>query len=334
MFIVDSYTLAVSLCVVTMVCWGSHANTLKLTPNYHFSYYYWDQSIGYLIVALILALTMGSFGTEGRSLIEDLSQGSANSFIMALLGGAVFNLANILFIGAVSIAGMAVAFPIGIGIALVEGVIINYVADPKGDATLIFTGVALIALAIIVDALAYGRLKSSSESSSERKGIIFALAGGILMGLFYFLVQQGISADFTALEDGKFGPYAAVVVFALGIVLSNFIFNTYAMSNPFSGDEKATYAGYLKSGNRKNHFISGLGGVINGIGMTFNLIASAVVGDSVAYGLGQGATMVAAIWGVFVWKEFKDAPKGTNKLIWAMFVFYIVGLVLLVISKS
>ena len=277
---------------------------------------------------------MGSFGDTGRNLIADLQQGSFNSFLMAILGGFVFNLANILFIASVRIAGMAVAFPIAIGIALVEGVIINYVAEPSGNAFLIFTGVAFITIAILVDAKAYSKLKdASNKTENDNTGIIYAIIGGILMGLFYYLVQRAISPNLTELEVGKFGPYAAVLVFTFGTLISNFVYNTYVMKHPFSGEQIVSYASYFTNWFKRNQTISILGGVVNGIGITFNLIASGSVGDSVAYGLGQGATMAAAIWGVFVWKEFKDAPKSTYKLITAMFVFYILGLILLVISK-
>ena len=198
MMIVHSYPIAIALCVLTMMCWGSHANTLKMEPrSYAIPVYYWDQAIGYLLLPLLAGLTFGSFGWGGRTLLDDLAQGSMSSYGWAIVGGFVFNLANILFISAIDVAGMAVAFPIGIGIALVEGVVINYIAQPKGNPLLIFSGVALIALAIVLDALAYRNQQGEeSEPGELAKGVSLALAGGILMGLFYYLVQRSLSVNY------------------------------------------------------------------------------------------------------------------------------------------
>src|SRR5208337_972379 len=236
MVTVESYSVALALCVLTMLCWGSHANTLKMVPrSYGFPLYYWDQAIGYLLLPLIVGFTLGSLGSTGRSLIPDLMQGTAYSYAMAICGGIVFNLANILFVSAVDIAGMAVAFPIGIGIALVEGVLINYVAEPRGNSVLILAGTVLITLAIVTDALAYRRLKISEAGTELRKGILLACFGGILMGLFYYLVQRSVSPNFRDLQPGRFGPYAAVLVFSAGSFLSNVVFNGYLMAHPFRG---------------------------------------------------------------------------------------------------
>ena len=331
MMIVHSYPLAVALCMLTMVCWGSWANTLKMEPpSYGFSLFYWDQAVGYLLLPLLIGLTFGSFGTDGRSLIADLLQGSASSYEWALLGGVVFNLANILFMSAIDVAGMAVAYPIGIGIALVEGVLINYIAQPRGNPVLIFTGVGFIMTAIILDGLAYRNHQCRTSQPGEvRKGVSLALAGGILMGLFYYLVLRSVSPDFNHLVPGKFGPYAAVLIYSAGSLVSNLIFNSYLMSHPFKG-AKVTYSDYFSPGTMKFHAIGALGGVINGIGVTASFVASKAASPAIAYGLGQGGTMIAAIWGVFVWKECKGATAATKWMIALMFVFFLSGLILLV----
>lgn len=333
MIIVHSYPIAVALCVLTMFCWGSWANTLKMEPrSYGFGLFYWDQAIGYLILPLILGLTFGSMGTEGRSLIADLEQGSAASYGWAIFGGVVFNLANILFMAALDLAGMAVAYPIAIGIALVEGVLVNYIAQPKGNPLLIFGGVALIMLAIILDGLAYRACQDQTAGPGQtRKGILLAVSGGILMGLFYFLVERSVSLDFTHLEPGKFGPYAAVIVYSAGSLVSNLVFNTYFMAHPVKG-EKVTYSDYFAGGTWKYHLIGMLGGVINGIGVTSNFVASRTASPAIAYGLGQGGTMIAAIWGVCIWKETKGASRKVQVMIGFMFAFFLSGLLLLVTS--
>jgi glucose uptake protein len=300
--------------------------------KYAFPLYYWDQAFGYLLLPLLVGLTLGSSGGSGRSLIQDLSQASGNVYAMACVSGFVFNLANILFTSAIAIAGMATAFPVGIGIAIVEGVIINYIASPSGNPVFLFTGVTLIALAIVVDAMAYRKLQKKTEEGRASKGILFAAVGGVLMGLFYYFLQRSLAADFHRLEPGKFGPYAAVVVFAASSLISNLIFNTYLMAHPFKG-KPVRFSAYTARGTSRFHLIGLLGGMINGSGTTSNIIASQVASPAIAYGLGQGATMVAAVWDVFVWKEFRGAPAGVNRLIAAMFLLFVSGLWLLIAAK-
>ncbi len=332
MVIIESYPLAVVMCFITMLCWGSWANTQKLaTKEWKFQLFYWDYSIGVLLLSLIMAFTMGSMGGSERSFIADISQVTATAFLFAFAGGIVFNLANILLVAAIDIAGLAVAFPIGIGIALVEGVIINYILDPQGNPVLLFAGVLAIMIAIIIDALAYKKLPTEGQKTIG-KGIIISIVAGILMGLFYYLVQKGIVADFATPEAGKLGPYAAVVVFSLGLLASSFLWNSIVMAKPFVG-EPVPFSDYFKKGNPKLHLIGILGGVIWCIGMSFNIIASDSATPAISYGLGQGATMIAAFWGVFIWKEFKTAPAGTNKLLALMFVFYLVGLTLIITAR-
>jgi len=315
-----------------MLCWGSWANTQKLaTREWKFQLFYWDYSIGVLLLSLIMAFTMGSFGSFGRGFIADITQVTAAAFLFAFLGGVVFNLANILLVAAIDIAGLAVAFPIGIGIALVEGVIINYVLKPKGNPVLLFAGVLAIMVAVVIDALAYKKLPAEGQKTTG-KGIVISIVAGVLMGLFYYLVQKGIVADFVNPEEGKLGPYAAVVVFSLGLFVSSFLWNSIVMAKPFIG-EPVAFGDYFKKGNPRLHLIGILGGIIWSIGMSFNIVASGTAGPAISYGLGQGATMIAAFWGVFIWKEFKSAPPGTNKQLALMFAFYIVGLALLITAK-
>jgi len=225
---------------------------------------------------------------------------------------------------------MAVAFPVGIGLALVIGVIVNYVATPLGDPVLLFVGVALVAVAIILDAAAYKKLTAESKSVPT-KGLVISVLCGILMGFFYRFVAASMSTDFVNLEAGKLSPYTAVFFFSLGLFFSTFLFMIPLMKKPFVG-EPVALSEYFKGG-LKLHSIGILGGAIWCIGMSFSIIASGQAGFAISYGLGQGATMVAAFWGVFIWKEFKDAPAGTNKLITLMFVCFIIGLALIIIAR-
>jgi len=331
MFILHSYCPAVIFCIITMLCWGSWANTQKLAGRYwRFELYYWDYAIGVLLLSVIFGFTLGSMGSQGRPFLEDISQAGSANILSAMIGGVIFNLSNILLVAAIAIAGMAVAFPVGVGLALVIGVITSYLVKPTGDPAVIFLGVAIVALAIILDAVAYRRL--GSGGSGGTKGIVLSVAAGVLMGFFYKYVAQSMVTDFAAPEAGKLTPYTAVFFFAVGLFLSNFVWNTLAMKFPFSGEPVAV-RDYFK-GSAGVHLTGILGGIIWNIGMSFSIIASGQAGFAISYGLGQGATMVAALWGVFVWKEFAGAPRGTNKLLAAMFVSFIVGLSLIVYART
>jgi glucose uptake protein len=326
MFIIEQYSTAVIFCVITMLCWGSWGNTQKLAgKTWRYELFYWDYVFGIFLLSLIFAFTLGSNGEGGRPFLEDLAQADRNNIISALIGGIIFNAANILFSTAIAIAGMSVAFPVGIGIALVLGVLINYSGSQKGDSTFLFLGVALIALAIIINALAYKRASSGSQKVST-KGLVVTILAGVLMSFFYRFIAASMDLEnFSNPAAGMMTPYTAVVIFSLGIFLSNFIFNTILLKKPISG-EPTSYAEYFKGGF-KTHLVGVLGGLIWGVGNSLNLIAAGKAGAAISYGLGQGATLVAALWGVFIWKEFKDAPKGVGIQLAVMFVFFLAGIV-------
>src|SRR5664279_3630305 len=313
MFIVDNYGLAIVLCVITMFCWGSWANTTKLTnKEWRFELFYWDYGFGILLTTLLLAFTLGSNGNIGRAFLDDLHQAGYDNIRLAMIGGVVFNLANILLVAAIAIAGMSVAFLVGIGIALVLGVIVNYISNPQGNPVLIFSGVALIAVAIFLNARAYQKLQATSAKVSK-KGLILSVVSGCLMGLFYKYVAGSMVSNFNVPEAGKLTPYTALVIFAVGIVISSFLFNSIQMKHPFAGTP-VSFPDYFK-GKTKDHIIGILGGAIWSVGMSLSIIASGKAGPAISYGLGQGATVVAALWGIYVWKEFDKAPKGTKPLL-------------------
>jgi glucose uptake protein len=332
MFLLQTYSQAVIFTIITMFCWGSWANTQKLAKkDWRFELFYWDYTIGVLLLSLILGLTLGSHGSEGRPFLADLEQASRSSVLSALLGGAIFNAANILLVAAIDIAGMAVAFPVGIGLALVLGVAGNYLEHPVGNVPLLGGGVLLVVLAIVLDALAYRKIPGPAAGVST-KGLVLSVACGLLMGFFYRFVAAAMFPDFTRPEPGKVGPYAAVFIFAVGIFVSNLLLNSLVMKKPFRGGP-VTYAEYFHGGFG-THLTGILGGIIWGVGMSFNIIASGRAGFAISYGLGQGATMVAAFWGVFIWREFRTAPSGTSRLIAAMFICFLVGLSLIIFART
>jgi glucose uptake protein len=331
MFIIENYSTAVLFCIVTMLCWGSWANTQKLaSAGWRFELFYWDYVIGILLTSLLFAFTLGSSGDGGRGFLEDFQQADQGNINSALIGGLVFNIANILLVAAISIAGISVAFPVGIGLALVVGVIVNYLDNPLGNSTWLFLGVALVVAAILLNASAY-RNMASAASKVSTQGLTLSVIAGLMMGLFYKYVANSMFTDFTQPETGKLSPYTAVVFFSLGIFLSNFIINTILMYKPFVGIP-VSFRDYFK-GTRKSHLMGILGGSIWCVGMSFSILASDKAGAAISYGLGQGATIIAAIWGIFIWKEFKDAPKGTSTLLNIMLICYLVGLGMIIMAR-
>jgi len=331
MFIIESYQIAVFFCIITMLAWGSWANTQKLaSPDWRFELFYWDYVFGIVVFSLLLALTAGSSGDAGRPFLEDLAQASSENLGSAFLGGILFNAANILLVAAITIAGMSVAFPVGIGLALVIGVVVNYLDIPVGNPTMLFGGVGLIVIAMLLNANAYKKL-SVSQDKVPTKGLVLAIIAGLLMGFFYKYVANSMFPEFTNPIDGKLSPYTAVFIFAIGILASNFIFNTLLMKKPFEG-EPVSFKDYFAGGS-KNHLMGFLGGAIWCVGMSFSILASDKAGPAISYGLGQGATVVAALWGIFVWKEFKGAPKGVPTLLNIMLLVYIIGLTLIVMAR-
>lgn len=334
MFIVNSYALAVIFCFVTMLCWGSWGNTQKLaSKSWRYELFYWDYVIGMLVFALLIAFTMGSFGSEGRHFTEDIAQAGLKNVGSILLGGVIFNASNILLSASTSIAGLAVAFPLGVGLSLVLGTVVNYIGAPKGDPLWLFLGVALIVIAVVCNGVASSKVSRSDENGNARKGILLAVAAGILMAFFYRFVAAAMDLDnFAAPAPGKVTPYTAIVIFSIGVLASNFLFNTLVMKRPFVG-EPVSYSEYFK-GSAKTHLVGMLGGAIWCLGTAFSYIASGKAGAAISYALGQGAPMVAAIWGVFIWKEFKGAGKSTYGLLALMFAFFVGGLACIIISGN
>ena len=331
MFIVGNYTLAVIFCFVTMLCWGSWGNTQKLAAkSWRYELFYWDYVIGMVIFSLILAFTMGSIGSQGRPFLKDLSQVESGALWSILIGGAIFNASNILLSASTSIAGMSVAFPLGVGLALVLGVINNYIVDVQqgttGNVALLAVGVVLVVLAVICNGIASGKRGGSTVSAKDsRKGIILAILAGVLMSFWSRFVASAMDlSNFAAPAAGKVTPYTAGVLFSLAVFASNIIFNTIVMRVPFVG-APVSYRDYFK-GSCPTHLVGMLGGVIWILGTVFNNIAMGQAGASVSYALGQGAPMVAALWGVFIWKEFQGSGKSVYSLLALMFALFIAGL--------
>ncbi|HUX97020.1 MAG TPA: GRP family sugar transporter [Bacteroidales bacterium] len=331
MILVQNYALAVFLCFVAMVCWGSWQNTQNLIgKEWRFELFYWDYSLGILLFALIMAFTFGSLGNQGRSFIPDLIQADPKNLISSALGGFIWNIGTLLLVASISIAGMSVAFPIGGGIGWTLGILINYIGKPEGNPALLFGGTAVIVLAILVSMQSYRKLADHQKKPSF-KGIALAFLAGLCIAFFYRFVAASMATDFGPADAGKISSYTAVVFFSVGALVSTIIVNPFFMAKPVQG-EPVKLSGWLRGGTRA-HLLGLLGGAIWCLGNSVSFMSVGAASPAISYGLSNAAPVVAALWGIFVWKEFRDAPKGTNLLLTLMFVFYLIGLVLIVYSR-
>jgi glucose uptake protein len=310
MFTVHDTGTAIFLCFLTMLGWGSWANTQKLAgkERWPFELFYWDYSIGVAITGLLFFLTLG---------VSHLGDASSSAEWTAVASGALFNLANVLLVAAIDAAGMAVAFPVGIGLALVIGTAVSYFQTPKGHAGYLVAGVSLILLAMIISAISYSRLPRLA-AKGKSLGLVFSIAAGLLMGFFYPQLMRSMSS-----EPGMLTPYGALLFFGVGVLVSSIPINGWFMRS------RGSHFSDFTSVRAALHLPGVLGGVIWMTALVFNVLASGVAGPAASYALGQGATLIAALWGVLVWREFRDAPKGTNILITLMLAAYALGLVLI-----
>lgn len=331
MILVQNYALAVFLCAVAMICWGSWQNTQNLIgKTWRFEHYYWDFSIGILLFALLMAFTFGSFGNEGRSFLSDLNQADPKNLLSAAIGGVIWNIGTLLLVAAISVAGMSVAFPIGGGIGWTLGILINYIGKPEGNPLFLFSGTAFIIIAILLSMQSYKKLASHQQKPTF-KGIILSLLAGLCIAFFYRFVASALATDFTPSETGKISSYTAVVFFSIGALLCTVILNPIFMARPVQG-EPVKMSDWFRGGPRA-HLLGMLGGAIWCLGNSVSFMSVGSASPAISYGLSNSAPVVAALWGIFVWNEFKDAPKGTNLLLSLMFCGYLVGLVLIVYSR-
>ena len=316
----QTYAIALSFMLVSMLCWGSWANTMKLCPTFRFQLFYWDYVLGLILGSLLWGLTLGTAGATGRPFLTDLLHVDAHDAGLALTGGIIFNIANLLLVAAIEIAGLAVAFPVGIGVALVVGAVSSYVLAPAGNPVVLFGGIALVVAAIVLDAAAY-RLREAQRQRVRTNGVVLSLVAGLLMGCFYPFVSRAM----TGAEAP--GPYATAFLFTLGVGACALVANSLLMRRPLDGKPPVSIRGYLQAPGAW-HGWGVLGGVVWCTGAVLNFTASRshIVGPAVSYSIGQGATMISAAWGVFIWHEFAAAPARAKTLLVWMFALFVLGL--------
>ena len=319
MFTPNSLGIALFMMITSAICWGSWANTYKGVKNYRFELFYWDYAVGIFLISLIFAFTMGSTGRDANRFLNNVHSADTTNIFSTMVGGAIFNLANLLLVAAIDMAGLAIAFPVAIGIALVVGVISSFALQPKGNAALLAAGVVCALIAVVLDGKAYGSLVVAGRTVSK-KSIGVCIVSGVLMGLWAPFVARAMT------NGNTLGPYSIAVFLTLGALLSCFIWNIYFMKHPLVG-EPVGFSGFF-SAPASGHMLGLLGGFIWGTGMVFNLVAASFTGVAISYAIGQSAPMVAALWGVFAWKEFAGAPGKAKMYLTLMFVFYCLGILL------
>jgi glucose uptake protein len=320
MYTPHSYPVALLMMLVSMLCWGSWANTEKIDRTRRFELYYWDYMWGIVVCALLFGLTLGRTNPAATaSFFHNLDSASTRSLAEAFAGGMIFNLGNLLLVAAISVAGMAVAFPLGAGLALVIGAVLNYVISPVGNRLLLFGGILLVSAAIASNAMAYRGLSKSTKAGT--KGIVLSLLCGVVIGLFYPFVAKALTGQ------NHLGPYTVYFVFAVGALVSNFPFNYAFMRRPVIGSP-LSLGDYFKGG-RAVHAWGVLGGLIWGTGTICSFVAAytPMVGPATSFSLSEGNTMISAVWGVFVWKEFRGANTQVKRLLALMFGLFVLGLV-------
>jgi glucose uptake protein len=318
MFVPTTFAVALLMTVISTVCWGSFANTFKGTRNYRFELYYWDYGLGIFLISLVLAFTMGSFAGGPTAFLANLHSADGINLFYAALGGFIFNIANVLLVAGIEIVGLAIAFPISIGIALVEGVVLSYALQPRGNPMLLGAGVFMAVVAVVLVGKAYGALRATVVS---RRGVVVCVISGLLMGIFAPFVTRAMT------RGNTLTPYTTAVFLTLGAFLCCFLFNTILMRRPIVGSPVAA-ADYFRAPG-SYHALGLLGGAIWGIGTVFNFVAASLVGVAISYAIGQASPMVACLWGVFKWKEFRGANARAKGYLAAMFAAYLLALVLI-----
>ncbi len=325
----NTYTLTLFALLLSIVCWGSWPGTQKAAGKWRFELYYFDFALGTVLMALVLALTLGTFG-DSLTFEDNLAISGKRQIAIAFAAGAIFNLGNMLLLGASSIAGLSVAFPIAMGWGLILTSLIGYFSKTPANPALLFGGMALILGAVIADALAHRRhiieTAVTKKHGGGLKGILLSLASGLLL-----CASAPVLAS-SRVGDIGLGVYAATMFMTLGIFVSSFLYSLYFMNLPVQG-EALSLKDYGK-GTKGQHALGLLGGAIWCIGTVANFAASSApieanFSSTVCIVLGQTAAVLAAVWGLLGWREFTGASNGVRMLLVAMFLLFCAGLALI-----
>jgi glucose uptake protein len=339
-----TYPAAVVLLVFALLCLGSWANTQKLSGKWRFELYYYDYAIGAALFGLAAAFTLGSLNSQELTFQDNLLIASRRAMAYGFGAGMVFNLANMLLLGAMQVSGMSVAFPIAFGLALAIGAVSTYVLNPMSNAILLFAGAILTMIAVVTLAFAHvAHLDAQRQTKTPLRpdpraprpprppspgvGIVLSLVSGILMSLYAPLSDAAREGE-TALSS-----YSAVLLFGGGILLSTFLYTPFFLNFPVQGRPVQLWD-YLK-GTKKQHLWGFLGGILWMAGTLAAYSAASgpkQPGVVVSFALSQAVPMAAVLWGLLAWREFQGATVRVKMLLMAMLVLYAAGIAVVAIA--
>jgi glucose uptake protein len=325
MYIPATYGTALILMLTSMVCWGSWPNLLKRLPAWRLEYFYFDFTVGLLVTAVLYGMTLGSGETGASGFIATLWHAGPREAWFAVVGGFIWNFGNILLLNSIMLVGLAVAFPIAAIPAIVLGIGASYWLNPVGNAVALVTSAVLLLIAAQTTAAAYGRL-GSVVTAHRSKGIAVALISGFLIGFFPPFVTAAFSGS------AGLDAYALTTFFTVGAFLATLVSLPVLLKKPLVG-EAGKLAGYF-GGSTGQHVLGLLAGAIWCTGTVFNFISASLVGVAISVGIGSGAPMVGALWGVFVWGEFASGDRKAKRLIGAALVLYAVGVATMAIAYT
>ncbi|MCU1259435.1 MAG: putative integral rane protein [Bryobacterales bacterium] len=344
MILPTSYLATLVVIILGMLCWGLWANTFKLAGNWRFELYYLDFAFGASLLAVVAALTAGTLGFDGFSFTDDLLHAGKTQDLEGFIAGMIFNFGNMLLVAAVGLAGLSIALPVAMGVALVLDVILAFIFRPQGNSAVLFAGAAIILVALVtaIYAFRYYRLsqvdelvKTGKVKSTRRrvslKGVFVALVSGLFLGGFLPLLEKSQATD------AGLGPYGETFVFAAGIMLSTILYNLFFMNLPVSG-QPLEIIDYFKSPLRQ-HLMGLLGGVLWCSGMLLLLVGgraegTAALSPAAIFGISQSSTVIAALCGLLLWKEFAAADLRVRAMTFVMIVLFTCGLAMLAIGPT
>jgi glucose uptake protein len=339
------------LLVISAFCWGSWANTFKVIKTWRFEYFYYDFTAGILLTTVIAAFTLGSMNSQDLTFQDNFLLASFRKMAWALASGLVFNLGNIFLLAATAVSGMSVAFPIALGIALVADAIWDFAYNPQASILLLFSGVFLVTIGIVMNILAYlwrqderasaaqtplqadprSRNAPKRQANLAPRGVILAIVGGLALGAFFPMLSEA-----TAGETGV-SPYGVAVLISGAVFVSTLLFVPFFLFFPVLG-EPGQIRGYF-GGDTRQHAVGILGGALLGGGLLAGLLAAGAPrvmqpGRIAEYALDHTALLIAAVWGLLVWREFKGSSHRVRMMVVAMLVLLVAGVGMVAVAPA
>jgi glucose uptake protein len=339
MILPQSNSLVLILMIASMLLLGAWASLFKAAGKWRFELFYFDFAFGLLLAAIIFSFTFGDLGYDGFTFMDDLQHAGKHQWVYCFLSGIIFNIGNMLMLASVSVAGLAIAFPMTMGVAVIVASLVGLGGKPPGNALLIVLGCGLVLTSVVMNAVAYriiGRerheklaragLAKSTRRPNPVKGIVLAVVGGLLIAAMSGLLIKARDPDV------GLGPYTAAAIFSLGMFLSSLVLNVFLMNLPVEG-EPLEFSAYFK-GRASQHLFGVVGGVLWYTGTLAALVSTSVPprmqpGPLESFLLAQGAPIIAALLGIIVWKELKGGDIRLKVLGALMIILFVCGLAMI-----